>query len=101
MRKKKKFNFDLKICNESLLDVTVPFKRIDVLINGFQYYDTNTQKQDREKLRQQLLKKRNPPNKCFYTDSRLLIFNGSVAIFLESNSKVSYIAVDQQTALLH
>ena len=54
MRKKKKFNFDLKICNESLLDVTVPFKRVDVLINGFQYYDTNTQKQDREKLRQQL-----------------------------------------------
>ena len=58
MRKKKKCNFDLKICNESLFDVTVPFKRIDVLINGFQYYDTNTQKQDREKLRQQLFLKK-------------------------------------------
>ena len=54
MRKEKKFNIEQKICNESLLDVTVPFKRVDVLINGFQYYDTNTQKQDREKLRHQL-----------------------------------------------
>lgn len=30
-----------------MLDVTVPFKkRTDVLINGFQYYDTTTQTQE-------------------------------------------------------
>ena len=40
MRKKKKFNLSLKICNENLLEVTVPFrKRKDVLIYGFQYYN--------------------------------------------------------------
>ena len=37
---KKKFNLNLKICNENLLEVTVPFrKRKDVLIYGFQYYN--------------------------------------------------------------
>ena len=47
MQKKKKVNLDLKICNEDLLDVSIPFKKItDVLVNGFQYYDTVTQKQE-------------------------------------------------------
>ena len=47
MQKKKKVNLDLKIYNEDLLDVSIPFKRrTDVLVNGFQYYDTVTQKQE-------------------------------------------------------
>ena len=42
---KTKFNLDLKIYKE--IDINVAFqKRIDVLINGFQYYDTTTQKQE-------------------------------------------------------
>ena len=44
---KNKFNLDLKIYKENYFDINVPFqKRTDVLINGFQYYDTTTQKQE-------------------------------------------------------
>ena len=47
IEEKKKFNFDLKIYNEDYFNITVPFvKRTDVLINGFKYYDTITQKQE-------------------------------------------------------
>ena len=44
---KTKFNLDLKICKENFFGINVPFqKRTDVLIKGFQYYDTTTQKQE-------------------------------------------------------
>ena len=44
---KTKFNLDLKICKDNYFDINVPFqKRTVVLINGFQYYDTTTQKQE-------------------------------------------------------
>ena len=48
MQKKKKVNLDLKIYNEDLLDVSIPFKRrTDVLVNIIiRYYDTVTQKQE-------------------------------------------------------
>ena len=37
----------MKVCKEDWFDITVPFqKRTDVLINGFEYYDTITQKQE-------------------------------------------------------
>lgn len=43
--RRRKINLDLKIYNENVLDITVPFKkRTDVLIDWFQYYDTITQK---------------------------------------------------------
>ena len=42
---KNKFNLDLKVYKVDHFDINVPFQKIkDVLINGFQYYDTNTQK---------------------------------------------------------
>lgn len=45
---KNKFNFDLKNYRENYFDITVPFvKRTDVLINGFKYYDTTTQKEEK------------------------------------------------------
>ena len=45
---KNKFNFDLKNYRENYFDITVPFvKRTDVLINGFKYYDTTTQKKEK------------------------------------------------------
>ena len=45
---KNKFNFDLKNYREDYFDITVPFvKRTDVLINGFKYYDTTTQKEEK------------------------------------------------------
>ena len=44
---KNKFNLDLKVYKVDHFDINVPFQKIrDVLINGFQYYDTNTQKQE-------------------------------------------------------
>ena len=44
---KKSLNLDLKIYKEGDFDIVVTFKkRMDVLINGFQYYDTTTQKQE-------------------------------------------------------
>ena len=44
---KNRFNFDLKNYREDYFDITVPFvKRTDVLINGFKYYDTTTQKEE-------------------------------------------------------
>ena len=44
---KNKFHLDLKIYKENYFDINVPFqKRKDVLINGFQYYHTTTQKQE-------------------------------------------------------
>ena len=47
LKKKKKIDLDLKIYKENYFDISVPFqKRTDVLINGFQYYDTTTQKQE-------------------------------------------------------
>ena len=40
---KNKFYLDLKVYKENYFDINVPFqKRTDVLINGFQYYDTTT-----------------------------------------------------------
>ena len=43
--RRRKTNLGLKIYNENVLDITVPFKkRTDVLIDWFQYYDTITQK---------------------------------------------------------
>lgn len=42
-----KLNLDLRIYREGNFDVTAPFKkRTDVLINGFQYYDTTTKNQE-------------------------------------------------------
>ena len=44
---KNKFNLDLKVYKENYFDNNASFqKRTDVLINGFQYYDTTTQKQE-------------------------------------------------------
>ena len=41
------FNPDLKIYKEGYFDIIIPFKkRSDVLVNGFQYYDRTTQKQE-------------------------------------------------------
>ena len=46
-KEKEKFKLDLRIYNEESFDVTIPFKkRTDVSINGFQYYDTTTKKQE-------------------------------------------------------
>ena len=42
-----KFNLDLKVYKENYFDINFPFhKRTDALINGFQYCDTTTQKQE-------------------------------------------------------
>ena len=47
VEEKNKFKLDLKILKENYFDINVPFqKRINVLINGFQYYDTTTKKQE-------------------------------------------------------
>ena len=48
VEEKNKFNPDLKIYKEDYFDITVlPFvKRTKVLINGFKYYDTTTQKEE-------------------------------------------------------
>ena len=44
-KEKEKFNLDLRIYSEGNFDITIPFKkRTDVLVNGFQYYDTTTKK---------------------------------------------------------
>ena len=44
---KEKINLDLKIYKKDLFDIIVPFqKRTDILINGFKYYNTTTQKQE-------------------------------------------------------
>ena len=46
-QEKEKFKLVLKVYNEDWFNITVPFqKRTDVLINGFEYYDTTTQKQE-------------------------------------------------------
>ena len=46
-KEKEKFKLDLRIYNEESFDVTIPFKkRTDVSINGFQYYNTTTTKQE-------------------------------------------------------
>ena len=46
-QEKEKFKLVLKVCKEDWFDITVPFqKRTDVLINGFEYFDTITQKQE-------------------------------------------------------
>ena len=46
-KEKENFKLDLRICNEESFDATIPFKkRTGVLINGFQYYDTTTKKQE-------------------------------------------------------
>ena len=46
-QEKEKFDLDLKIYKENWFDIVVPSKkRTDVLINGFQYYDTTIQKQE-------------------------------------------------------
>ena len=46
-KEKNKFMVDLKVYKENVFDVNAPFqKRADVLINGFQYYDTTIQKQE-------------------------------------------------------
>ena len=46
-QEKEKFKLDLKIYKEDWFSIAVPFqKRTDVLINGFEYYDTTTQKQE-------------------------------------------------------
>ena len=47
VEEKNKFHLDWKIYKESYFDINVLFqKRTDVLINGFHYYDTTTQKQE-------------------------------------------------------
>ena len=47
LQEKEKFNLDLKICKENFFDISVPFqKRMDVLINGFKYYNITKQKQE-------------------------------------------------------
>ena len=47
VEEKNKFNLDLKIYKEDYSDITVPFvKRTDILINGFKYCDTATQKEE-------------------------------------------------------
>ena len=44
---KKSFNVHLKIYKEGYFDIIVPFKkRMSVLVNSFQCYDTTTQKQE-------------------------------------------------------
>ena len=53
---------------------------------------------DKEKLRREYFK-RCPTNKFSYTNNRLLISKGSVAIFIEPNNKVSYIKIDKWAAL--
>ena len=46
-KENKNFKLDLRICNKESFDVTIPFKkRTDVLINGFQYFNTTTKKQE-------------------------------------------------------
>ena len=46
-KEKENLKLDLRIYNEESFDVTIPFKkRTDVSINGFQYYDTTTKKQE-------------------------------------------------------
>ena len=40
----KKIDLDLKVYKKDYFSITLPFKkRMDVLINGFKYYDTTTQ----------------------------------------------------------
>ena len=42
-KEKENFKLDLRIYDEESFDVTVTFiKRANVLVNGFQYYDTTT-----------------------------------------------------------
>ena len=42
-----KFNLDLKIYEKNYFDITVLFvERTNVLINGFKYHDTTTQKEE-------------------------------------------------------
>ena len=44
---KKKFNLKLRIYRKELFDVIIPFvKRKGFLINGFQYHDTKTKKNE-------------------------------------------------------
>ena len=44
---KKKFNLKLRIYRKGLFDVIIPFvKRKGFLINGFQYHDTKTKKNE-------------------------------------------------------
>ena len=46
-KEKDNFKLDLRIYNEESFDATIPFKkRTNILINGFQYYDTTTKKQE-------------------------------------------------------
>ena len=44
-KEKEKFNLNLRMYSEESFGIIIPFqKRTDVLINGFQYYDTTTKK---------------------------------------------------------
>ena len=46
-KEKEKFNLNLSMYIEESFDIIIPFqKRKDVLVNGFQYYDTTTKKQE-------------------------------------------------------
>ena len=46
-QEKEKFKLVLKVYKEDWFNITIPFqKRTDVLINGFEYYDTTTQNQE-------------------------------------------------------
>ena len=42
-KEKEKFNLTLRMYTKESFDITIP-KRTDILLNGFQYYDTTTKK---------------------------------------------------------
>ena len=47
-KEKEKFNLNLRMYSKESFDIIIPFQeRTDILINGFQCFDTTTKKQEK------------------------------------------------------
>ena len=47
-KEKEKFNLNLRMYSKKSFDIIIPFQeRTDILINGFQYFDATTKKQEK------------------------------------------------------
>ena len=50
-KEKEKFNLNLRMCSKESFDIIIPFQeRTDILINGFQYFDKTTKKQEKREF---------------------------------------------------
>ena len=55
-KEKEKFNLNLRMCSKESFDIIIPFQeRTDILINGFQYFERFTIKQQKSKKKENFM----------------------------------------------